>query len=125
MRAKNYKIFIKEVANKLNVSEELVSDLVLFYYNKLRENLSELTHPKINVTGLGTFNMIKNKVETSIAKKKNYDKSLEKETYDGYEKHLSVKEQLGKLEKALDMINKLNDKKNEFKKNKNESSKSN
>ena len=43
----------KEVAEDLEVSETLVGELVEFYYNEIRQLLSNLVCPRINVEGLG------------------------------------------------------------------------
>ena len=45
----------REVAEDLEVSEDLVEDLVQLYYKEIRKNLTGLKYPRINVDGLGQF----------------------------------------------------------------------
>jgi hypothetical protein len=43
------------VAEQLNLSEELVADVVNFYWQEIRKSLSSLSHSRIHVTNLGDF----------------------------------------------------------------------
>ena len=121
MNPKHYKLFQAGIAEKVGVHPDVVEDFVLFYYNKLRKTLVELQHTHVNVTGLGIFYIRKGKLQKAIKKNKDILGNLQKQTYDGFERHIGVKEKLIKFELALDMLNDLNVKKQEFKKNKNES----
>lgn len=45
----------KELAEEMSISVELVEDLIQDYYKNLRNKLTNLTNPRINVEGLGQF----------------------------------------------------------------------
>lgn len=55
MNPKKSNKLYKEVAEELNISDTLVEDAVSFYYKQIRQMLSGLTDPRINVEGLGHF----------------------------------------------------------------------
>lgn len=66
MRAKKSKEFIPDVANKLNLSEELVEDLVNCYWQEIRKSLSGLKHVRIHLTNLGDFTIKHWKLDDKI-----------------------------------------------------------
>lgn len=55
MRPKKAKDFIPEVANNLDLCEDLVKDVVNYYWQEVRKSLSTLSHSRIHVTNLGDF----------------------------------------------------------------------
>mgnify|MGYP003128607178 CR=1 FL=1 len=118
MNPKSYKIFKEGIADEVGVHENVVDDLVTFYYGKVRKNLSDLTHPNINITGLGTFTIRKVRLEKNIKKNKSYLGNITKNTINGYEKHLTIQDKIDKMENMLDMCNKLLEEKKKFKANK-------
>lgn len=115
MNPKSHKDFKEGIAEKVGVHPELVDEFITFYYSKLRKNLSNLTYPSINVTGLGTFHIRKGVLNKSIKKNKSILGNLLKNTYDGYEKHVGVSEKLERLEKAKEMVEEIEREKKEFK----------
>ncbi len=120
MRPKSHKDFKKGIAEKVGVHPEVVDDFITFYFGKLRKHLSNLTHPSINVTGLGTFHIRKKILNKSIKKNKSMLGNLVKNTYDGYEKHLTVVERLERMENMKGMIDKVDQERREFKQKRNE-----
>ena len=55
MHPKKAKELIPDVANELNISQDLVNDLVLYYWQEVRKSLSKLKHSRIHITNLGDF----------------------------------------------------------------------
>lgn len=55
MIPKKCNILYKQLSEELNISENLVDNLINFYYKDVRINLSNLTYPRINIIGLGHF----------------------------------------------------------------------
>ena len=106
LKPKSHKYFFKSVAEEVKVHKDVVDDLVTFYYGKVRKNLSELSDPNINVAGLGTFSLRKNKLEKAIKRQKDILGNLEKMTYKGYEKYVPVKNKIKLMEEALEKLNK-------------------
>jgi nucleoid DNA-binding protein len=77
----------KEVAEKLNVEETLVKDLIEFYWVEVRKAIVNLKHYNIHIDGLGVFRVkawkideIKKMYENVIAKYKSQIDSGEKIT---------------------------------------------
>lgn len=118
MKPKSHKDFKKGIAEKVGVHQNVVDDFISFYYAKLRKNLSDLTYPSININGIGTFHLRKKALDKAIKKNKSILGNLSKNTYMGYEKHVAVKDKLSKMENANQILNKIEQEKKEFKKNK-------
>ena len=62
------KTLIPKTAKDCKVSEELVGDVVNFYYTELRKKMEALEDVSIGVPSLGTFSISKPKIVKSIAK---------------------------------------------------------
>jgi len=115
VKPKSYKIFKKDIGAEVGVHDQVVDDFITFFYSKVRKNLSDSTYPNINVTGLGTFTVRKVRLEKSIKKNKSNLGNLEKNTINGYEKHLAIKDKINKMENILSISNDLIDAKKKFK----------
>ena len=55
MNPRKPKRIYDNVSEELNVSKDLVEDLVEFYYKDVRRLLTNLEYPRINIDGLGQF----------------------------------------------------------------------
>lgn len=112
----------KELVEEIDVPLELVEDLVQAYYKTVRNELTNLTEPRINVEGLGQFVARPALVKKSIVR---YTKMLDHHdtsTFKAYYNKKMLEEKLDKL-KSLDAKLDVQDlKKQEFIKKKNESS---
>ena len=115
MNPKKSHEYKKGISKELGVHEDVVDAFIAFYYEKVREALSELAFPKIYLNGLGTFELRKNKLEKNISKQKDILGNLKKMTYFGYDKSLKVQEKIELFEKALMDINKMLEEKKNFK----------
>tara|TARA_R110001583_G_scaffold47157_3_gene147734 strand:- start:796 stop:1155 length:360 start_codon:yes stop_codon:yes gene_type:complete len=104
LNPKKHKSFYKNIAEDVGVHKDLVSDLVFFFYDKVRKNLSELKNPKVSIPNLGTFSIRTNKLRKAIKRNKDILGNLEKMTFDGYDKSIPVKEKLKEMEDLLDKI---------------------
>lgn len=113
LNPKSYKDFFKQIAKECEVHEDLVEELVRFFYNEVRKHLEELDHTRILLPNLGTFILRKGRLERAIKRHKDMLGNIEKTTYVGYGNHLPVKDKLIKMEKAVKRIEEeLNNKKN-------------
>lgn len=104
MIPKKSKLLYKDVCEEMNVSEHLVDSLIDFYYKELKNTLTNLKHPRINVEGLGQFIIRKNLVIKSIPK---YNKMLENHdtsTFRAYYNKKAIEERVQLLEKMSEMI---------------------
>ena len=111
-KAKN---LTKDIAEELNISKTLVDDLIEFYYKDVRENLSELNHPRINIEGLGQFVIRAHGVHKAIPK---YEKALnthDTSTFTAYYNKKIIEDRLVLLRKMQDMLDQEEQKKKEFK----------
>ena len=115
MIPKNHKSFFKSVSEEVGVHKDVVDDLVTFYYAKVRKTLSNLEHTSISVSNLGTFSLRKTKLEKAIKKNKDIAGNLQKMKYKDYDKYVPVKAKLEKMEKMLEKLNALINKKKKFK----------
>ena len=103
---KTYRTFFEEVANECEVHENLVEELIRFFYGEIRKNLENLENTRILLPNLGTFIIRKNRLNRSIKRHKDMLGNMEKTTYSGYGKHLPVKDKLIIMENALKRIEK-------------------
>lgn len=55
LRPRKAKEFIPKTANKLDLPENLVEDIIDFYWQEIRKNLSGLKHQRVHLTNLGDF----------------------------------------------------------------------
>jgi len=111
-KAKN---LIKDISEELNISKTLADDLIEFYYKDVRENLSELNHPRINIEGLGQFVIRANGVNNAIPK---YEKALnthDTSTFTAYHNKKIIEDRLELLRKMQNMLELEEQKKKEFK----------
>ena len=120
MIPKKSSILYKPVAEELNISETFVEDLISFYYKEVRFHLSSLSHPRINVDGLGHFVAKSFFIEKTIPRLTNKLMIHDTSTFNAY---FSKKQSELKLESLIALKLKIDeeaDRKTKFKKIKNE-----
>ena len=83
LKPKNYKNFYEDIAEEAGVHKDLVKDFVYFFYDKVRKNLSDLTHTRIHLPNLGTFTIRVGKLKKNITKNKDIFVNLQKMTIYG------------------------------------------
>lgn len=66
MRPKKAKEFIPEVAKQLSLSQDLVEDVINYYWQEIRKSLSALKHSRIHLTNLGDFTVKHWKIDDKI-----------------------------------------------------------
>lgn len=67
MRPKKAKEFIPKVAELTSFSEETVLDVVNYYWQAVRKNLSSLSHGRVHVSNLGDFVVKHWKIDEKIS----------------------------------------------------------
>jgi len=67
LKSKKAKDLIPKTAEELEMSEELVTDVVNFYYTELRKKIENLEDIRIGVPNIGTFTARKKSLEKSVA----------------------------------------------------------
>ena len=63
--------FFKKTSEECNVNEQLVKDLISFYWNEIRQILSNCKATNIIVEGLGTFKARSWKIKEALVKHQN------------------------------------------------------
>lgn len=119
MNPRKPKRIYDNVSEELNVSKDLVEDLVEFYYKDVRRLLTNLEYPRINIDGLGQF-VIKPKTVSSAIDRIN--KSLDNHDTSTFKAYHNKKGMESKLELLLKLTTKLKEaeiKKEKFLKTKN------
>jgi len=66
LRPKKAKDFIPTVAEQLHFSEDVVKDVVDYYWRNIRKSLSSLDHSRIHLTNLGDFTIKHWKIDEKI-----------------------------------------------------------
>lgn len=112
----------KQLSEDTNLEESMIETFIEYYYKEIRNVLSNLMYPRVNVEGLGHFVakpvLVKRDIPKITEKLQNHDTS----TFGAYfnKKGLEIKlEQLLELEKKI-LIEE--ERKNNFIKTKNENS---
>tara|TARA_R110000868_G_C10935204_1_gene766655 strand:- start:259 stop:663 length:405 start_codon:yes stop_codon:yes gene_type:complete len=109
-----------QISEELGVNATLVEDLVECFYKEVRQNLSNLKHPRLNVEGLGHFAVKPGTVRKAIPR---YTKSLENHDTSTYGAYYNKKMVESKIEALIDIEKKISlqeEKKDNFKQKKNE-----
>ena len=123
MKPKKAILLYEEISEENDLSKDLVENLVDFYYKNVRTLLSELYHPRINITGLGIFTARENAVKKAIPRFEKYLKNHDTSTYSAYYNKKMLEEKVEFLHSIKEQIDSERKRKEEFKKNKNGSKK--
>ena len=122
MNPKKPNIIYKSLAEELETSEDLVEDLIQFYYKALRLKLSNLESPRINVEGLGQFVVKEKLAEVYISKLSKMLPTHDVSTFRAYHNKKAMEEKLQLLNDVAIKIQEERIRKEEFIKNKNNES---
>ena len=120
MIPKKSSILYKPVAEELNISETFVEDLISFYYKEVRQNLSNLVFPRINIEGLGHFIIRTKLVRNAIPRYTNSLENHDTSTFAAYYNKKGIETKLDLLIELDKIIQQQELKKINFIKNKNE-----
>lgn len=96
---------IPETAKELGLSEELVKDVVDFYYETLKKRIESLEHPTILVHNFGIFKISRKKLKFKLEFLRNLLKSKEADDFKKLVKYNYNKELEIKLQEALEKCN--------------------
>jgi nucleoid DNA-binding protein len=120
MNPKKANKLYKPVAEELQVDESLVEDLVEFMYKNVRQNLTGLTHPRINLEGLGHFIARPFSVKRGIERAQKVLLNHDTSTFSAYHNKKQLDVKVKALIKLEEMINAEEERKQQFKTKKNE-----
>ena len=114
MIPKKSKKVIEQVSEDLDLPENVVDDIISFYYKEVRKTLSSLEHIKINIDGLGHFVIKQRSVEKMTRKFEAIMNKYDTETFANYHNRKSAELKLEKLKHAKNEIDKYHLEKKNF-----------
>jgi len=106
LKSKRAKELIPKTAKQCDVSEELATDVVNFYYMKLRKKMEALEDYRIGVPILGTFAVSKPKLKKSIARLTTIQEVKTQVNFDKIKRYKLSEGQLELQQTLLDKIEK-------------------
>tara|TARA_S200002703_G_scaffold49279_3_gene42652 strand:+ start:2856 stop:3239 length:384 start_codon:yes stop_codon:yes gene_type:complete len=119
MNPKKARLLYEEVSETEDVPKQLVENLLDFYYKNVRTLLSELYHPRINITGLGLFTARDRAITKAIPKFEKYLENHDTSTYSAYYNKKMLEEKIEFLHSIKEQIEAEKKRKEQFIKEKN------
>lgn len=98
MIPKKPKDLYKELSEEMGISNELIEDLMEFYYKEIKDNMSNLKHLRIHVDGLGQFVIKEAYVRKCIPKFRQKLTTHDTSTFNAYHNKLTLEKKLIALE---------------------------
>jgi len=99
----------------------LVDEVASFYYNHIQRKLATLDHVNVNVPNLGTFVLIKSRLDAKLQRYEAFLSHVEtQESMKAYETRLNVKHHIGIYQNAQAFMNAEYQRKTEVKQKKRE-----
>lgn len=105
MNPKKAKTLYNEVATDLNLDENLVKDVLDFYWSSLRKQMTNLTSPRLDVINLGTFEVMPKTLQRCITAYEEYSKMPVPKTFTKYQAYSVIE---GRLKRLLEIQEELN-----------------
>mgnify|MGYP003148173681 FL=1 len=118
MKPKKARSLYNEIAEEQDVSKDLAENLIDFYYKNVRALLSQMYHPRINITGLGLFVARERSISKAIPKFEKYLENHDTSTYSAYYNKKMLEEKVELLCNIQEQIESEKNRKKEFLKNK-------
>lgn len=125
MIPKKSTVLYKELSEEMDLPQDLIQDFIEFYYKEIRSNLTGLTHPRINVDGLGQFVVRSYVVRKAIPRIKKVLENHDTTTFSAYYNKKMLEDKVEALEKIEKQIVSLEEKKEIIQKQKDEYTKNN
>jgi uncharacterized Fe-S cluster-containing MiaB family protein len=119
MNPKKARLLYQEISETEDVPKQLVENLLDFYYKNVRTLLSELYHPRINITGLGLFTARDRAITKAIPKFEKYLENHDTSTYSAYYNKKMLEEKIEFLHSIKEQIEAEKKRKQQFIKKKN------
>lgn len=104
MNPKKPKKLEKQTAQSLDIQEQLVSDLVHFYWVRVRKALTTLAFPRVRVENLGTFTVRVNRLRGMIKNTETYIADVDQSSFQGYSNYDRLSERLTQLKTAMSTL---------------------
>lgn len=122
MNPKKAKDFVSNVANELNLQDDLVKEVVSFFWAKVRSGLGDLKHHTITVPNLGTFKVRRNKMNEMVKKSEEIMQHSDPKEFKQYAAYTHASDRLQKIKNLQEMLEEEYSRKMDIKNNRNEKS---
>lgn len=119
MNPKKAKTVLKDLHHELDLEESLVLDVLDFYWQHVRKNITSAAYPRINIENLGIFQVKQKSLDKTITKYENSIIKLGTENFTKYAKYDNMKSRLDILLNLREQVNVERNRKYEIKQNKN------
>lgn len=113
--------FIAPVAEELGLDSALVEKVVGFYWNQVYRNIVSMENTDVQVANFGTFEIKKSALEKKINSYIEFLQNEENLTFNRYHRYKSIEKNLQKMLDLKALIDKRDEEKKNFRKNKNNS----
>lgn len=123
MKPKKAKEFIPIVATKLTLQEELVEDIINYYWQEVRKSLSGLKHSRVHLTNLGDFTIKHWKIDDKIDMLEKWEENNKQKGLQQITARFKTAENLFDLKAIKKIVEEENQRKDFIKLHKNESKK--
>lgn len=97
--------FKKSTAEELGLPENLVSDFIDFFWDRVRTHMSELNHETLQIPNLGTFKVKHWKIAEMVEKHKETIIRVEGK-FSGYRMKMDLTDRIEKLERIKILVEK-------------------
>ena len=94
MNPKKSKIVLNDLHYELGLEENLVNDILDFYWQHVRKTIVTAAHPRINIENLGIFQVKYKSLDKTITKYDNAINKLGTENFNKYTKYDNMKSRL-------------------------------
>ena len=113
--------FIVPVAEELGLDSALVEKVIGFYWNQIYRNIVSMENTDVQVANFGTFEIKKSALEKKINSYIEFLQNEENLTFNRYHRYKSIEKNLQKMLDLKALIDKRDEEKKNFRKNKNNS----
>jgi len=114
MKPKKARLLYEELSEEIDLPKDLIESIVDFYYKNVRTLLSELHHPRINITGLGLFIVRSKSIKDAIPRVEKYLRNHDTSSYSAYYNMKMLEKKLGFLYSMSDQIKVEKERKEKF-----------
>lgn len=108
LNPKKVNLLYKEAAEKLNIPESDLTDIVSFYWQQVRKSMEGLSEPNIQVENFGTFTVKPRALKAAMYKYENFIASVNAKDFRKYPYYKIAVDKLEKFKVLSNAIQKEN-----------------
>lgn len=124
MRPRKAKEFIPTTSKKVELDSLLVEDVVLFYWQEIRKNLSSLNHVRIHLSNLGDFTIKHWKLDEKLEYLSEWKDKNEQEGKQKMNERYKIEQNITNLKEVKELLDEENQRKDFIKLHKRKSNES-